>query len=61
MAGYGLIMGRADQLRSMFSPVGKGLEIGPSHNPLMPKAAGFDVEVLDYLAPIIRESWRLAM
>jgi SAM-dependent methyltransferase len=42
-------MGRADQLRSMFSPVGKGLEIGPSHNPLMPKAAGFNVEVLDYL------------
>jgi hypothetical protein len=42
-------MARQDQLRSMFSSVGKGLEIGPSHNPLMPKAAGFDVEVLDHL------------
>ena len=33
----------------MFETTGKGLEIGPSHNPLMPKAAGFDVEILDYL------------
>jgi SAM-dependent methyltransferase len=33
----------------MFATSGKGLEIGPSHNPLMPKAAGFDVEILDYL------------
>jgi SAM-dependent methyltransferase len=33
----------------MFDHAGKGLEIGPSHNPLMPKAAGFDVEVLDHL------------
>jgi 2-polyprenyl-3-methyl-5-hydroxy-6-metoxy-1,4-benzoquinol methylase len=36
-------------LRSMFGTRGKGLEIGASHNPLMPKAAGFDVEILDYL------------
>ena len=33
----------------MFGTTGKGLEIGPSHNPLMPKAAGFDVEILDYI------------
>jgi hypothetical protein len=33
----------------MFETSGKGLEIGPSHNPLMPKKMGFDVEVLDYL------------
>src|SRR3954453_7805199 len=33
----------------MFNPAGKGLEIGPSHNPLMRKADGFDVEVLVYL------------
>ena len=33
----------------MFEASGKGLEIGASHNPLMPKAAGFDVEVLDHL------------
>lgn len=42
-------MGRSEFLRSMFDTKGKGLEIGPSHNPLMPKAAGFDVEILDYL------------
>ncbi len=33
----------------MFATTGKGLEVGPSHNPLMPKAEGFDVEILDYL------------
>jgi len=44
-----LTTGRSDNLRSIFNAVGKGLEIGPSHNPLMPKAAGFDVEILDYL------------
>ena len=42
-------MGRSETLRSMFVNAGKGLEIGPSHNPLMPKAAGFNVEILDYL------------
>jgi hypothetical protein len=42
-------MGRSETLHSMFATTGKGLEIGPSHNPLMPKAAGFDVEILDYL------------
>lgn len=28
---------------------GKGLEIGPSHNPIAPKVDGFDVEILDHL------------
>jgi hypothetical protein len=42
-------MGRSETLRSMFETSGKGLETGPSHNPLMPKTAGFDVEILDYL------------
>ena len=27
---------------------GPGLEIGPSHSPLAPKAAGFNVEILDH-------------
>lgn len=40
---------RSEILRAMFDSTGKGLEIGPSHNPLMPKASGFDVEILDYL------------
>jgi SAM-dependent methyltransferase len=33
----------------MFKTTGKGLEIGPSHSPLMPKTGGFDVETFDYL------------
>ncbi len=33
----------------MFKATGKGLEIGPSHNPIMPKAAGYQVEILDYI------------
>ena len=28
---------------------GVGLEIGPSHNPLLPKAGGYDVRIADYL------------
>ena len=47
--GQSVTMSRSDILRSMFEASGKGLEIGASHNPLMLKAAGFDVEVLDYL------------
>jgi len=42
-------MGRSETLRSLFATTGKGLEIGPSHNPLMAKVEGFDVEILDYL------------
>lgn len=42
-------MTRSETLRSMFEADGKGLQIGPSYNPLMPKAAGFRVETLDYL------------
>jgi len=37
-------------LRSMFNTNGKGLEIGPSYNPLVPKHEGFDVEVIDHLS-----------
>ena len=35
-------------LRSLIDVDGVGLEIGPSYNPLLPKAAGFRVEVVDY-------------
>ncbi|HEX8047480.1 class I SAM-dependent methyltransferase [Rhizobium sp.] len=53
--------GRSDRLRSTFNVAGKGLEIGPSHSPLMPKAAGFDVEILDYLdAEGLREKYARA-
>jgi predicted SAM-dependent methyltransferase len=38
---------------------GHGLEIGPSFNPLAPKSAGFDVEVLDHAtAPELRDKYR---
>ena len=29
---------------------GKGLEIGPSHNPIAPKSAGYKVEIVDHLS-----------
>jgi predicted SAM-dependent methyltransferase len=41
-------MTRDDILKSMFRIDGRGLEIGPSYNPLLPKAQGFNVEVLDH-------------
>ena len=41
-------MDRIAAIRAMFDTSGRGLEIGPSYNPIMPKAAGFDVEVLDH-------------
>jgi SAM-dependent methyltransferase len=28
---------------------GRGVEIGPSHNPIAPKSGGFDVEIVDHL------------
>lgn len=52
-------MDRRDRLLSMFDSSGKGLEIGPSFNPLLPKAQGYDVEVLDHLdAAGLREKYR---
>lgn len=29
-------------------PDGRGLEIGPGYNPVLPKAEGFAVQVVDY-------------
>jgi SAM-dependent methyltransferase len=39
---------RVSALRSMLKTEGFGLEIGPSYSPLLPKAEGFNVEVLDH-------------
>jgi len=39
---------RREALLSLFDPTGRGLEIGPSYNPLLPKAEGFRVETVDY-------------
>lgn len=41
-------MDRAAMLRSKFDAAGLGLEIGPSHQPVFPKSAGFNVETVDY-------------
>lgn len=52
---------RAENIRSLFSTAGKGLEIGPSHAPLAAKRDGFDVEVLDYMnAEQLREKYGAA-
>lgn len=39
---------RTALLRAKLPLDGKGLEIGPSYNPLVPKSEGFDVETVDY-------------
>lgn len=39
---------REEQLRSLFDTSGFGLEIGPSYNPLLPKADGYRVETVDH-------------
>jgi len=43
-------MSRSDILRSLFDASGKGLEIGPSFNPLLRKADGYDIEIVDHLS-----------
>lgn len=39
---------RTALLRSKLPLDGRGLEIGPSYNPLIPKSEGFNVETVDY-------------
>lgn len=39
---------RNELIRSMLDPSGRGLEIGPSHAPVFPRAGGYDIEILDY-------------
>ena len=41
-------MDRTTLLRSTIPLHGRGLEIGPSYNPLVPKADGYHVEIVDY-------------
>ncbi len=40
-------MDRIEKILYKINKQGKGLEIGPSHNPIASKADGFDVEVID--------------
>lgn len=41
---------RREVLLSLFDATGRGLEIGASFNPLLPKKDGYNVEVLDHLS-----------
>ena len=41
-------MERLDVIAGMFDRSGLGLEIGPSYNPIVPKASGANIETLDY-------------
>ena len=42
------LLTRIDKVLSGINAKGKGLEIGPSYNPIVLKSAGFDVEILDH-------------
>ena len=39
---------RDEAIRALFDTSGRGLEIGPSYNPIMPKHCGFQVEIVDH-------------
>ena len=41
-------MDRVEKALHLIEYDGFGLEIGPSHNPIAPKKAGFNVEILDH-------------
>jgi len=41
-------MDRIDKALHKIDKKGLGLEIGPSHNPIAPKKAGFNIEILDH-------------
>lgn len=41
-------MDRRERILQPLDRKGKGLEIGPSHNPVAPKSAGYDVDILDH-------------
>lgn len=42
-------MDRIEKITASIRKTGKGLEIGPSHNPIMAKREGHDVEIVDHL------------
>jgi Methyltransferase domain len=42
-------MERTAVIRSLFETSGKGLEIGPSYSPIVPKKEGFHVDIVDHL------------
>lgn len=48
MDTLGYTTSRTDEIRGLFDASGLCLEIGPSYNPILPKAAGYSVETVDY-------------
>lgn len=43
-------MNRKEIITSLIDRAGLGLEIGPSHDPVAPKAAGYNVRIVDHLS-----------
>ena len=43
-------MNRQAKVLQHLNTKGKGLEIGPSHNPIAPKKAGYDVDIIDHMS-----------
>lgn len=51
-------LSRTEKALALVDRDGLGLEIGPSHNPIAPRRAGFKVEILDYMnADALREKF----
>jgi predicted SAM-dependent methyltransferase len=44
----GIYLSKEEKVFKLLKKKGKGLEIGPSHNPLAPKREGFNVQILDH-------------
>lgn len=42
-------MNRTDKIVHLCNLKGKGLEIGPSYNPILPKRDGYDIETIDHM------------
>src|SRR5688572_25412862 len=42
-------MNRKETITSRLNLAGLGLEVGPSHDPVAPKAAGYNVHIVDHL------------
>lgn len=50
---------RTEKVMLEINVSGKGLEIGPSHNPIAPKSSGYRVEIIDHLsAEDLREKYK---
>ena len=51
---------RTDKVFCLIDKGGRGIEIGPSHNPVAPKSLGYNVSIIDYLtADELREKYKI--